>query len=115
MNLQERKVKKESIANYHTELANYIKQVSPVPSGIQGYYLSRFTVHSDYRGTGLSDKVLELFMGLSGDTFLLHVARDNDAAIKFYQRHEFEIVPESVHFGIMIKKVIGEARFESRC
>jgi ribosomal protein S18 acetylase RimI-like enzyme len=105
-----RKVTKANLASYQRDLANYTKQVSPVPNGIQGYYLSRFTVHSNFRGKGLADKVLELFMGFSSDLYLLHVSRDNHSAIKFYQRHEFKIYPGPAHYNIMIKKATRDSR-----
>lgn len=98
-----RNMLKTDMASCQKSLSSFISQMAPIPDGLVGNYLSRLAVHPNYRGMGISDTVLELYLNSSSGPYILHVARDNQRAINFYHRHGFNLNPDSSDICLMIK------------
>jgi len=56
--------------------------------GLEGQYVARFAVRSGLRGSGVADRLMDLFIA-DHPTVSLHVRADNARAIGFYRRHGF--------------------------
>jgi ribosomal protein S18 acetylase RimI-like enzyme len=82
-------------------LRAYSQDVPPI-SGT-GRYLARIAVAPSARGSGLGDLLLTHFEQ-SGEHFYLHVHRDNERAISFYRRRDYQMAlgPETA-FRVMSK------------
>ena len=82
--------------NFHADLMNYFKSIPSINS--EGFYLSRIAVLDEYRGSGTAAKILSIFESISKErdftNAFLHVHVDNERAIKFYQKHGYQIFTE---------------------
>ena len=56
--------------------------------GVAGEYVARFAVRDDLRGTGVADRLMNLFIA-DHPHVSLHVRADNSRAIGLYRRHGF--------------------------
>lgn len=65
----------------------------------KGYYVHTISVDSEHRGRGFGSEIINRVASEHG-TLYLHVNRDNDAAIRFYERNGFKRLAE----GSMVYK-----------
>jgi len=68
------------------------KMMPPVEDE-SGYYVHTLCVDSDFRGLGLGSEIIGRVVAEHGALYL-HVNRDNEAAIRFYERNGFRRLAE---------------------
>ena len=75
---------------FRTGISVFAAQVPPVPE--DSYYLARFAIAAEHRGTGLGGHVLDHFFVAGGGyrQFSIHARSDNTRAIGFYEKHGFK-------------------------
>ena len=75
--------------SFLSALAQRAAAIGPVPE--DSYYLARFAVAQELRGTGFADRLLAAFMhaGRRYARYTLHVRADNHRAIAFYRKYGF--------------------------
>jgi GNAT superfamily N-acetyltransferase len=88
-----KRLSQDSAKKFRNHLKHYDAGFGIVPE--RSVYLSRFAIDKDYRGSGLANQMMELFLSLEDDfgerrdKFSLHVDRKNERAIAFYSKHGF--------------------------
>jgi ribosomal protein S18 acetylase RimI-like enzyme len=77
--------------SFLSALAGRAAGIGPMPE--DSYYLARFAVIQELRGTGFADRLLAAFMhaGRRYACYTLHVRADNHRAIAFYRKYGFAI------------------------
>lgn len=89
-----RHVGREGAGDFLRAIGGYSKSVEPIEG--TGTYLSRVAVAEDARGRGLGRLAVgEVIDAASGGDVWLHVAADNEAAIRLYQSMDFELSSSS--------------------
>ena len=84
-----RHVATADLGAFRSGVAGYSKSVEPIDAA--GQYLSRVTVAPGARGQGLGRRLVETVISTAdGGDVWLHVAADNDAAIRLYRALGFE-------------------------
>jgi len=96
-----RAVLQASRARVRDAVSAHALKVAP-PAAV-GRYLARFAVAPSMRGIGLADLLLDRFE-LDGDSFSLHVHRDNARAIQFYRRRGYSFVGPEVEYRVMTRQ-----------
>ena len=73
----------------------------------KGYYVHTISVDSEHRGRGFGSEIINRVASEHG-TLYLHVNRDNEAAIRFYERNGFKRLAEGsmVHKGRELSQVL---------
>jgi ribosomal protein S18 acetylase RimI-like enzyme len=82
-------------------------KMMPAVEDESGYYVHTISVDPEYRGRGIGTEIIERTAAAHG-TLYLHVNRDNEAAIRFYERNGFERVEEGsmTHKGRELSQVL---------
>ncbi len=82
------------------------KMMPAVEDG-SGYYIHTITVDSEYRGQGLGSEIIGQVAAEQGALYL-HVNRDKEAAIRFYERNGFKRLAEGsmIHKGHELSQVL---------
>lgn len=70
-----------------------MEKMMPSVGDDNGYYVHTISVDSDFRGRGFGSEMIEQVAVENGSLYL-HVKRDNEAAIRFYERNGFERLGE---------------------
>lgn len=75
--------------DFRAGLSVFAAQVPPVHE--DSFYLARFAVAAEHRGTGLAEHILNHFFVAGGDSpqFSIHARSNNTRAIRFYEKHGF--------------------------
>jgi ribosomal protein S18 acetylase RimI-like enzyme len=88
-----RHIEGSNIARFRSAVADYTKTVEPIEGS--GQYLSRVTVAPEARGRGVGHRLVEEIVRLAdGGDLWLHVAADNEGAIRLYRSLGFEFVSD---------------------
>ncbi|MFW5686413.1 MAG: GNAT family N-acetyltransferase [Spirochaetota bacterium] len=82
-------------------------RMMPAIEDENGYYVHTISVDSDFRGRGFGSEMIEQVAAENGSLYL-HVNRDNEAAIRFYERNGFERLGEGsmMHKGHELSQVL---------
>ncbi len=82
-----RGLSREARQNFRTALDHFSGEVPPVPE--ESFYLARFAVAAERRGSGLAAKLLDHFVvaGRGSACYSVHARCDNTRALRFYQKH----------------------------
>jgi ribosomal protein S18 acetylase RimI-like enzyme len=74
-------------------------KMMPAVEDDHGYYIHTISVAPDFRRRGFGSEMIEMVAAEQGSLYL-HVNRDNEAAVRFYERNGFKRLAE----GTMIHK-----------
>ncbi|MFW6312723.1 MAG: GNAT family N-acetyltransferase [Spirochaetota bacterium] len=79
----------------------------PAVDDEDGYYVHTISVGADFRGRGFGSQMIERVASEHGALYL-HVNRDNEGAIRFYERNGFQRLAEGsmVHKGRELSQVL---------
>ena len=109
-------VKTLSVVMIHKETKDFIGYYRIGVYGQLGH-IYRIGVHPNFRQKGYGSILMEksmYYLEKAGcNKFFLYVKKDNEAAIKLYKKHDFEIETESWQYLIPIKKLTDKPR--GRC
>lgn len=82
-------------------------RMMPAVDDESGYYVHTITVDAEYRGRGFGSEVIDRVASEYGALYL-HVNRDKEAAIRFYERNGFRRLAEGsmTHKGRELSQVL---------
>ncbi len=84
-----------------SEAGSFLRAIGGYSAGVEpltgaGLYLSRVAVADEYRGRGLGRAAVEeVITAAEGGSVSLHVAADNEAAVRLYKALGFEFVSDA--------------------
>jgi ribosomal protein S18 acetylase RimI-like enzyme len=82
-------------------------KMMPAVEDESGYYVHTISVASEHRGRGFGSEMIERAAAEHGPLYL-HVNRENEAAIRFYERNGFKQLAEGsmMHRGHELSQVL---------
>lgn len=91
----------------HLPLFVRMDKMMPAVDDENGYYVHTISVDPEFRGRGFGSEVIEQTAAEHGALYL-HVNRDNEAAIRFYERNGFKRLAEGsmMHKGCELSQVL---------
>lgn len=94
---------------FFTRMPLFVRMDKMMPALVdeKGYYVHTISVDSEHRGRGFGGEIINRVASEHG-TLYLHVNRDNEAAIRFYERNGFKRLAEGsmVHKGRELSQVL---------